>query len=233
MTMRWRTCARQGMAVFVALAAARVHAADVDAARLFVARCGSCHSFGKGDRVGPDLKGVTERRTREWLLGWIRSSEKVIRAGDPTALALFAKYRKQRMPDQDLSQAQIGGLVDYFAAGAPEARRELPVTAATAADTRRGEALFYGRLHLASGGIACAACHSVSQRRMLGGTLAPDLGALYARYQDREFSRVLGAPCFPRTPSLGGVRVVTDDESLALRAFLDSSRPSVPAPHAP
>ena len=30
----------------------------------FTTRCTACHTFGKGVKVGPDLKGVTERRQR-------------------------------------------------------------------------------------------------------------------------------------------------------------------------
>src|SRR5689334_5585847 len=58
---------------------------------LFKTKCSSCHTFGKGDRVGPDLKGVTERHSREWLIPWIRSSETLIRRGDRAAIALFKK----------------------------------------------------------------------------------------------------------------------------------------------
>jgi len=33
----------------------------------FQSRCGACHTIGNGDRVGPDLAGVTTRRDRAWL----------------------------------------------------------------------------------------------------------------------------------------------------------------------
>ena len=57
--------------------------AAMDAAATFARKCSSCHTFGRGVLIGPDLKGVTDRRTREWLAAWVASSERLIRAGDP------------------------------------------------------------------------------------------------------------------------------------------------------
>src|ERR1044071_2655749 len=42
---------------------------------LFASRCSACHSIGQGDKMGPDLAGVTARRERTWLLRYIRSEE--------------------------------------------------------------------------------------------------------------------------------------------------------------
>jgi cytochrome c2 len=45
-----------------------------EAAATFNGRCTACHTYGKGIKVGPDLKGVTERRKRDWLLKFIHAS---------------------------------------------------------------------------------------------------------------------------------------------------------------
>src|SRR5262245_34745301 len=75
-----------------------------EAKKIFNTRCTACHTFGKGIKVGPDLKGVTERRPRDWLLHFVRSSQKVIESGDPVAKQLFQQFKGQRMPDwSDLS----------------------------------------------------------------------------------------------------------------------------------
>src|SRR5512132_4077652 len=70
-----------------------------EAASIFNQRCAGCHTYGKGIRVGPDLKGVTDRHPRIWLLRFIRSSQTVIHSGDPVATALFREFKQQRMPD--------------------------------------------------------------------------------------------------------------------------------------
>src|SRR4029450_2119355 len=41
--------------------------AAADPAPTFTRVCSACHTFGKGSLIGPDLKGVTNRRTRAWL----------------------------------------------------------------------------------------------------------------------------------------------------------------------
>ena len=75
----------------VVLGLASAGQAESESSALFSTKCASCHTFGKGERVGPDLKGLTERHPRPWLLTWIRSSDKMIRSGDAKAVALFRK----------------------------------------------------------------------------------------------------------------------------------------------
>src|SRR5947208_2320481 len=72
---------------------------SAEAASTFNKRCTACHTFGKGIKVGPDLKEVTKRRDRPWLHKFIRGSSAVIASGDPIASKLFAEFKQQRMPD--------------------------------------------------------------------------------------------------------------------------------------
>ena len=189
---------------------------DAQSAVLFRTKCSSCHTFGKGDLVGPDLKGVNDRHSRPWLIAWIRSSERVIRGGDPEAAALFRKYGQQRMPDHELADAQIAALLDYLAAGGPAADERPHVRLASSAtrdEVALGQRLFFGLTRLASGGLACASCHSVAKHGGLGGSLAADLSDVYARYLDWALDRKLRQAA---SHSAG----VAEPESLALRAFL-------------
>jgi protein SCO1/2 len=55
---------------------------------LFASRCSACHSLGQGDKMGPDLLGVTARRERSWLLRYIQVPDQVLASGDPIAKAL-------------------------------------------------------------------------------------------------------------------------------------------------
>jgi mono/diheme cytochrome c family protein len=192
------------------------------AAALFKTKCTGCHTFGQGVRVGPDLKHVTDRHPRAWLIAWIKSSAKLIEAGDPIAVTLFRAFKEQRMPDHDLSDAQIGALLDFLAANGPDvdAQQHLrEASTATAADVAWGRRLFYGESRLKSGDLACVACHTVSRDTALGGHLADDLSDAFRRYLDKGLDRVLKQPCLPRLPALQLTRA-EDHESLALRAFL-------------
>ena len=91
--------------------------------------CAACHSIGKGDRIGPDLAGVTATRDRDWLHQFILRPDKMFAAGDPIALALRAKYKDVRMPNLSLTDSDAKALIDYMDR---EGRASAPAAAAPA-----------------------------------------------------------------------------------------------------
>jgi mono/diheme cytochrome c family protein len=195
-----------------------------DPAAVFSRKCSACHTFGRGDRVGPDLKGVTNRRSRTWLSSWIRSSQRMVTAHDSTAVGLFEKYKRERMPDQNLSDADIAALLDYLAAGGPLTAapgRPRHASTATAADVALGRDLFLGSKRPRNGGASCASCHGVRDDGVVkGGTFANDLTHVYSRYQDTALSDVLRRPCSPRSFTTEDGSALTDTEAFAVKAFL-------------
>src|SRR4051812_21449254 len=82
---------------------------------LFKKMCAPCHTIGVGDRVGPDLRGVTDRRDKPWLEEFIQNPSKMRAKNDPTALALAEEYRAVRMPAVGLAQADAADLISYLA----------------------------------------------------------------------------------------------------------------------
>ena len=82
----------------------------------FQSRCGACHTIGDGDRVGPDLAGVTKRRDRAWLSRYLAEPDRMRAEGDPIATALFAKYNNVPMPNLRLSGIEVAGLLSYLEA---------------------------------------------------------------------------------------------------------------------
>lgn len=90
-------------------------ALDINRAQFtFESRCASCHTIGGGDRIGPDLMGVTERRDRRWLGRYLQEPEKVLAEGDPIAKSLFEKYRQVRMPNLKLGSEDVDVLLSYI-----------------------------------------------------------------------------------------------------------------------
>jgi mono/diheme cytochrome c family protein len=59
--------------------------------KLFKANCASCHKLDK-KLVGPALGDVTQRRSEEWLLRWIRNNAEFRASGDADAKAIFEEY---------------------------------------------------------------------------------------------------------------------------------------------
>jgi protein SCO1/2 len=82
---------------------------------LFVGRCASCHTFGKGNELGPDLKGVTNLRERNWLRQYLAEPNKMRAAKDPIALEL-AKRNKVLMPQLNLTHEDLENLLLYMEA---------------------------------------------------------------------------------------------------------------------
>src|SRR4051794_5124325 len=82
---------------------------------LFKKMCAPCHTIGVGDRVGPDLRGVTLRRDQPWLEAFIQNPSKMRAKNDPTALALAAEYPAVRMPAVGLAPADAADLISYLA----------------------------------------------------------------------------------------------------------------------
>ncbi len=74
--------------------------------------CAACHTIGGGKKVGPDLKGVTKKRSKEWLHNFIRNSQEFIKT-DADAKAIFDEF-KIPMPAHDLTDAQIDGILNYI-----------------------------------------------------------------------------------------------------------------------
>ena len=78
----------------------------------FDSKCLACHSIGGGDKLGPDLYGVSKRRTDSWLAKWLKSPEQMLQS-DADAKAMLDKY-KVPMPNQNLSDAEIAEYTSYF-----------------------------------------------------------------------------------------------------------------------
>lgn len=81
---------------------------------MFQNRCSACHTIGKGDHIGPDLRGVTTRREHEWLLRFIYDPESMRARKDPIALELLAKYDGVLMPNLELATYDVRDLVKYL-----------------------------------------------------------------------------------------------------------------------
>jgi mono/diheme cytochrome c family protein len=76
--------------------------------------CVACHKIGEGRLVGPDLMGVTERRSFEWIYAMVTTPDSMLQ-NDSTAKALFAEYFTP-MPDQKVQPDEGQALYEYLRA---------------------------------------------------------------------------------------------------------------------
>ncbi len=172
--------------VWAALPAVANAAEDTAAGQqVFQNNCAACHSVGKGALVGPDLKGVTTRRSHEWLQQWITAPDAVLAKKDPYATNLLHQFHDVQMPNLGLSAADVNAVIAYLgAAGATGAAAPAAASApAIQGNPEAGKELFTGVVRFANGGPPCMACHSVGGIGSLGGgRLAPDLTTVVARF---------------------------------------------------
>jgi protein SCO1 len=81
---------------------------------LFQKACAACHTIGNGQRVGPDLAGVTSRRQHDWLKAFLMTPDELRARRDPIATSLDAEYPGTKMPNLGLSVHDAEDLIAYL-----------------------------------------------------------------------------------------------------------------------
>jgi len=204
-------------------------AGTVATAELFQQKCGVCHTVGQGKLVGPDLSGVQSRRSEEWLLKFIRSSQAMIKSGDPDAVALFEEFNGTIMPDPMISDGEIKSILQYIAGnpgGSGAAVYESILADAGPEEAGRGRRFFNGKLAFANGGPSCIACHNgLSGTFFSENSYAKDLGASFATLGEQGVKAVLENPPFPVMAEAFRGRPLLPEETRALLAFLKGADP--------
>lgn len=228
-------------AVFLACSLASVAHAQ-SAADFFRQNCASCHTIGGGRLTGPDLKDVTQRKDRAWLLKFLQDPKAMIDSGDPYAAQLLQDARGVVMPrvqgmNPDLA-ADLLGLIDAESklaqsqfGGATVSDRPI-----TSQDIAVGQDLFWGRRALSSGGPACASCHTLGTLGGLGGgQLGPDLTRVYERLGGRKgVGTWLAAPATPTMQAVFKTKPIQPEEILPLLAVVEEAGAAgTPAPGGP
>ncbi len=189
----------------------------------FSKKCMSCHTIGKGDDVGPDLKDVTKKRDKKWLIRFIRESQTMIEEGDALANELFSKHKKKKMPDQELDDDEMEALLKFIEVGkvVESASKIKSAFDSNKYDRSQGEKYFAGTLKFKNGGPACITCHGAGEIGALGGgTLGPDLTNAYSSYTDKGLTKVLKSINFPTMIKLYKKKKLTDDEIYQLKSHL-------------
>lgn len=189
----------------------------------FDAVCAACHSIGGGKRVGPDLQGVFERRTEDWVERFVTSPQKMISSGDAVAVQMQQQFNMV-MPDAPLSATEIKDVLAYIKTGGAGAAAVVaePERKATEEDIRLGQELFQGKVRFEKGGPACNSCHDINHDAVIGGgVLARELSTVFSRMGGyKGLNALLGKAPFPVMEEAFRGKSLTEDESFALVSFL-------------
>ena len=195
---------------------------------LFKVTCVACHTIGKGKLVGPDLMNVTEKRSQEWLVAFIRSSSTMIKSGDTDAKAISEEYKGILMPDNLYSDAQILSILAYIEQGGTGDAEQASVVVDILSETtsnniESGAFLFSGEKRLANGGAACSSCHSVKDERIFSsGTFAKDLTETWDNMGSSGVAAIIRSSPFPVMNMAYSKHGLNEEEIIDLTAYLKS-----------
>jgi len=79
---------------------------------IFAAKCAACHKTTDQKVVGPGLKGVTDRRTPEWIMNQITNPTEMEQK-DPVGQALLAKHLTQ-MTFQNVTDDETRQILEFL-----------------------------------------------------------------------------------------------------------------------
>jgi mono/diheme cytochrome c family protein len=200
-----------------------------DPAAYFKQNCSNCHTVGGGRLAGPDLKDVTQRRDKAWLIRWVQDPRGVLDSGDSYAQQLLQDSRGVLMPQPAGINAQLAAsIIDLL-----EAESKLPRSQFAGAqisdrpfnaqNVAHGMALFTGEKRLANGGPPCISCHTMKgMSGVHGGRLGPDLTLVCERLQGRKgLGAWLSAPASPTMAPVFKASSMNNDEIFALLALFE------------
>lgn len=79
---------------------------------IYNSKCIACHKLNEEKLVGPGWKGVTDRRTPEWIMNFITNTN-VMLDSDLVAQQLMVTCTT-RMPNQNLSDDQARAVLEFM-----------------------------------------------------------------------------------------------------------------------
>jgi len=212
------------MTIALTAAALATPSAAQDPAGFYEDNCAPCHTIGGGAQGGPDLRGVTSRRSRDWLVRFLLDPQAL--ESDPAVVEMIRAAGGMTMPAiEGMTRERAEGLIAFIAErSATPAPGVTPAgePPLTSADVAQGRDLFTGATKLSGSGPACVACHATANLRAPGGgRLGPDLTAAHSRLGgDRGLAAWLGATPTPMMRAVYRNAELSAPEARALTAYL-------------
>lgn len=94
-----------------------------DAGKYFESKCATCHTIGNGDKIGPDLAGLSKRRKVDWIVKFVNYPDGMINGDedeegyekpDPIAKKVYDLYKPQVMAEHEMTKAQVEAVLKYI-----------------------------------------------------------------------------------------------------------------------
>jgi cytochrome c2 len=79
---------------------------------VYEVKCASCHKVTDEKLVGPGWKGVTDRRTPEWIMNFSMNTEEMLEKD--TAAQNMLEVCLVKMPNQNLAEADSRAVLEFM-----------------------------------------------------------------------------------------------------------------------
>lgn len=83
-----------------------------DGKNIYEVKCQSCHKTSDEKLVGPGWKGVTDRRTPEWIMNFVTNVEEMLEKD--TAAQNMLEVCLVKMPNQGLSETDARSVLEFM-----------------------------------------------------------------------------------------------------------------------
>lgn len=202
----------------------------------FKRNCANCHWIGGGRLIGPDLRNVSDRKERDFLVRFILNPKAMLDAGDPYIMKLKEESKGAIMTNvpgmtRDMAQALLD-FIDLESKLDSSQFMGTPAALAPYSDSiaQIGLRLFNGEQHLANSGPACFSCHAINTRGSgligssnLGGQLGPELTGVFERLRGRAaITAWMSSPPTETMRSVFKDRQLEEAEAAQLAMFFES-----------
>lgn len=81
--------------------------------KMFNTYCSGCHNF-RQNGIGPQLSGITNNETAEWIFNFIKNPKAVINANDKHALTLYHQYKTTMPSFTMLHDSDISNIIAFL-----------------------------------------------------------------------------------------------------------------------
>ncbi|MFW6197221.1 MAG: cytochrome D1 domain-containing protein [Myxococcota bacterium] len=198
---------------------AEASAEDIAAGKaIYEEKCTSCHTIGEGKRIGPDLKGVHERRDSDWLVRWMKDPMGMSQT-DPIGQELLEEFDNTPMPPPGLDVPEIKQVLAYVedeSKKAPTAQAEEELVPLADAEFDTAKDIYFNR---------CAGCHGT----LRNGATGPDIQPERTRELGTKAIQAILTKGTPGgMPAWGDMGILAEEEIAMMARYIQMDPPEPP-----
>jgi len=185
---------------------------------IFDRSCATCHTVGQGDRIGPDLAGISDKRDHDWLVRWIDDPIGMAKT-DPLGQQILAEWKGIPMSDSLLDPPQIEDVLAYVDWASAAGNSTPPEEAAMVLDETQfaqAKQIYFDR---------CAGCHGTLRAGATGPNIQPERTNVIGT---TAIKAILNNGLPGGMPPWGRMGILSQDEIAMMASYVQETPPTPP-----